>query len=147
MDEDHRLGVADSRGLSTKPAAAVREVEMEESDADSTPQEVRSKLCENCGRPGCWRFWIRRYLCDQCKQLPQYRTICRSRAMAKYGLTFDEMLEGEREGILQVFKVPNPHDKKIPMRLYFETELQLYATYLRQAKLQQLSAAAEDSES
>lgn len=101
---------------------------------DSSTREVDlsdpKKVCDNCGEPGEWIFWINRFLCAVCKELPKYRTICRTIAMRTYGLNFEQIIQGQQDKLLQVFFAPNPHAKGEYMKLYFVEEIKAYATHL-----------------
>lgn len=97
-----------------------------------------AKACENCGNDGAFRFWLKRYLCNTCKDLLKFRTICRTQAMREYGLTYDEIISGEQDNRLTVFHTPNPHVKLYKdgkptayMHLYFLLEIQAYAALMR----------------
>ncbi len=103
------------------------------SDASGSVREVDigdNGSCRNCGDTYArWRFWIKRHLCDACAALPEYRTICRTRAMKKYGLTLQQLIDAQDQGLLQVFYCPSPHAKKDNrsqyMKLYFVHEVEI----------------------
>ena len=116
--------------MSLKPINDVRQVEISDS--------CRS-ACAHCGDvDATWLFWICRHLCESCRVLKEYRTICRSQACKQYHLTLPQVIAGQDDGSLQVFYVPNPHntgrnagrDKKSTwMKLYFVNEIEEYAAY------------------
>ena len=87
-----------------------------------------------------WLFWLRKYLCGICRHLPEFRTICRSVAMKKFGLTFEQLIQAEADGSLQVMYTRNPKNtganagkdtKSRWMKLMYETDVRAHAEYLR----------------
>ena len=87
-----------------------------------------------------WLFWLKKHLCLTCRHLPEFKTICRSQAMKKFGLTFDQLIQAEADGSLQVMYTRNPRNTGVNagkdqkskwMKLMYETDVRAHAEYLR----------------
>src|SRR6185437_7468296 len=86
---------------------------------DFPPSSTKScnpipKHCAGCGRTDDlrWLFYRCVFICPSCKELPQYKTLTRTRACQMYGLTVDELIQGYKQGFLQhMWTVPNPYAK------------------------------------
>lgn len=75
-----------------------------------------------------WKPVCRAYLCATCQTLPEYKQICRSTAMNKYGLTFDALHTAWKAGRIRMTSVKNPYGPQLPpMRLYIEAEIKRLA--------------------
>ena len=115
----------------TDPQLDVREVDL--------PDSSRYR-CGHCGESDAsWLFWIRRHLCTTCRNLPDFRTICRSEVYRQFGLTYEQVIRGQEKGSLEVMYAPNPrntgrnagHDSGSRwMYLYWQTQIEGYAQYL-----------------
>jgi len=80
--------------------------------------------CEDCNQPGARMnliFGIR--LCKNCNCLPQYKLICKSKAMDKYFLNKNDL--EHNYNISKEYSVSNPYNKSgPPMTLYLEQQIQ-----------------------
>jgi hypothetical protein len=120
---------SDSLELTT-PLGDVREV-----DTGTTTR------CSHCDQDDAmWIFWLKRWLCNTCRNLDQYRTLCRSVVMRDWGLSFDELLQGQESGALEVMYTPNPKNTGVNagrdersawMKLYWKTQIEQYSSTLR----------------
>ena len=130
------------------PRAVIAASTSSASDSNTSKSNVREVdlpdssryRCGYCGdSDATWLFWIRRHLCVTCRHLPEFRTICRSQVYRQFGLTYTQVMQGQADGSLDVFYVPNPrntgrnagHDAGSRwMFLYWQTQVQAYAEYL-----------------
>lgn len=100
--------------------------------------EVEIIHCFSCGsRQSKWRYYIKKYQCDECMSKPEFRTICKTNAMKKYRLTHEQIEMAVINKQLQVFVAKNPYSgnypvqsryKCPPMKLYYEVEVAKFAS-------------------
>lgn len=105
-------------------------------DIDAKVIEIKGRQCAGCQSEDTkWKFYCMKWLCSECATSPLFKTICRSQAMLKYNLTFEQLIKGYEQGYIQnLFTVRNPytaHRKISPMKLYFEREIQMFAYRLK----------------
>jgi len=125
MDRSHEVEITTPSSDATDESGSVREVDIGDNGT-----------CRNCGESdAAWRFWMKRHLCDACLALPEYRMICRTRIMRKYGLTFQQLKDAQDHARLQVFYTPSPHRGKDSgsqwMKLYWVHEIEILVEDLK----------------
>ena len=96
-------------------------------------EKSTSKVClGRCGKDGDWRFATRTYVCKECREKPPHQLITRTKAKALYNLTFEQLHQAFSNQQLQMFTIPNPHDKSAaPCRLYYVHEVAQLARDLK----------------
>jgi hypothetical protein len=153
-DDDERV-IDTDRSDKSKSTLATNVAD--DADTDSTRDvESTSKplhQCEGCLLPvGTWRFYIRRFLCEPCTKSEQFKTIARSEAMKRFNLTWQELFDAGRYGLIQCFKVPNPHARRAtkaqrrfiaPMNLYLVGQVKIFEKQLRSGLINMEYAKAE----
>jgi hypothetical protein len=85
-----------------------------------------------CQNQGKWRYVTKHFICEDCKQLPEWQLKTRSRILNEYDITWPELLEGHQTKRLQVFWGKNPHHCKYrSCKLYYVSEIEDFITYIR----------------
>jgi hypothetical protein len=78
----------------------------------------------NCGEDGGFVFYLACYLCKECRKRDEFRTICRSEAIRRYGLTIQDLLDGFTSKKLRMWTTKNARfGKGAVMRLHNEKEI------------------------
>lgn len=110
----------------------VKEIYLGEADAKTIDLKGKEKccqlgICDGCGKERCnRRFITKEYLCQECRQHPDYKLITKSTVQRLYPtLDVSELIQACKDKQIQIFYTRNWHNPKAPsIKLYYEREIQ-----------------------
>jgi hypothetical protein len=103
------------------------ELVVESKKPHSYTYEKPTALCESCHAvPAYLRRVTDQYLCQNCRQLPMYHLISKTRVLDQYRtLLWPDLIHAVNTDLLQCKIVPNWYNANAPpVKLYFEAEIQ-----------------------